>query len=110
MYNGTDHKQTVPGRSLRGHFGGNLGQLGPFGAHFEAPWKDLGHYGPMSPLLAAKKGFHFPFIRSNRTDYKHTVIVGSLNVHQALFVCFNGFIMVSITHFWAVKWTQIYLE
>ena len=27
----------------------------------------------MSPLLSAKKDFNFPFIRSNGTNYKHTV-------------------------------------
>ena len=60
MYSGTDHKHTVPGRSFRGHFLGNLGQFGPFGAHLEPNRKIWIIMGPMSPLLAAKKGFNFP--------------------------------------------------
>ena len=63
MYSGIDHNHIVPGRSFRGQFGGNLGQLGPFGAHLGKIWRPNRKIwviiGPMS-LLAAKKGFNIP--------------------------------------------------
>ena len=79
----------------------NIQYLGdPLGAIFLVIWVNLGHLGPnwrpnrkiwvimgpMSPLLAAKKGFNIPLYQVQWTDYQHKVIVGALNVHQALFV------------------------
>ena len=74
-----------------------IGYLGdPLGAILGVIWVNWGHLEPIrgpfgGPIerfgsLQPKRALISPFIRSDGTDYQHTVIVGALNVHQALFV------------------------
>ena len=72
----------------------------PLGAILGVIWVNWGHLEPIwgpfgGPIerfrsLQPKRALISPFIRSNGTDYKHTVIVGALNLHQALFVGKKG--------------------
>ena len=74
--------------------GAILGVISVNRGHLEPIWrpnrKILVIMGQCHPFLQPKRAFISPFIRSNGTDYKHTVIVGALNLHQALFVDKKG--------------------